>query len=76
MSDKTSDKEYELFILIADYLSNHDFITNRDVVKLLGKSEATVRRYLGKFVELEMLEAKGEKRSRKYYLTDNDKVGD
>jgi len=69
-SDKMSDKDREVFNLILSFLSQHEFLTNKDAVKLLGKSEATVRRYLNRLTELELLMASGKNRSRKYQLMD------
>lgn len=72
MSDKTSDilsdKEQVMYNKIRDYLHKHTFITNQKAVALLGLSAATVRRYLVKFVELELLVAQGEKKNRTYYI--------
>lgn len=66
MSDKTSDilsdKEQVIYNKIRDYLHKHTFITNQKAVALLGLSAASVRRYLVKFVELELLVAQGEKK--------------
>lgn len=72
MSDKTSDilsdKEQVIYNKIRDYLHKHTFITNQKSVALLGLSAASVRRYLVKFVELELLVAQGEKKNRTYYI--------
>lgn len=72
MSDKTSDilsdKEQVIYHKIRDYLHKHTFITNQKAVALLGLSAASVRRYLVKFVELELLVAQGEKKNRTYYI--------
>lgn len=72
MSDKTSDilsdKEQVIYNKIRDYLHKHTFITNQKAVALLGLSAASVRRYLVKFVELELLVAQGEKKNRTYYI--------
>lgn len=74
MSDKTSDilsdKEQVMYNKIRDYLHKHTFITNQKAVALLGLSAATVRRYLVKFVELELLVAQGEKKNRTYYINE------
>lgn len=72
MSDKTSDilsdKEQVIYNKIRDYLHKHTFITNQKAVALLDLSAASVRRYLVKFVELELLVAQGEKKNRTYYI--------
>ncbi len=72
MSDKTSDilsdKEQVIYNKIRDYLHKHAFITNQKAVALLDLSAASVRRYLVKFVELELLVAQGEKKNRTYYI--------
>ena len=73
MSDKMSDKENEAFMIISAFLSTHEFVTNRDAVKLLDKSEATVRRYFSKFVSIGLLESVGVRKERKYRFMKNER---
>lgn len=68
MSDKMSDNENRAFKIIATYLAKNETISNGEAVRILGKSDATVRRYFVKFVELELLEFTGERKSRRYLL--------
>jgi len=68
VSDKMSDKMNEEFIKIKEYLNNNDFLTSKDAVRIIGMSEATVRRYLNKYVELGLISAKGQNKARKYYI--------
>lgn len=68
MSDKLSDKENLAYRHIVHYLSRHDTINNREVQALLGKSSATVRRYLHKMVACDLLVVSGENKARKYTL--------
>lgn len=68
MSDKTidkmSDKEREFFYLILNYLQTHGEIGSKEAQQIIGKSPATVRRYLAKFVASDLLEADGHKKTR------------
>lgn len=67
-SEKMSDKEQLIYQKIRRYLSEHAFLTNQKATKLLELSPATTRRYLAKFVQLGLLTAEGEKKSRVYYI--------
>lgn len=67
-SDKLSDKEQDIYKKIKLYLSENAFLTNQKATKLLDISPATARRYLAKFVQLGLLTAEGEKKSRVYYI--------
>lgn len=77
LSDKTSDKSYlklstienEVFSIIKSFLQKHEKITTTIACKLINKSPATTRRYLSKFMELELLIAHGENKNRTYQLT-------
>lgn len=68
MSGKMSDKEMDLFSQISNFLNAHQQITNRQAQQLLGKSAATVRRYLTDWVSSGLLEAIGENKQRFYRL--------
>ena len=63
-----SDNENNAWRIIMNHLAQNEEISNSQAVKLLGKSEATVRRYLAKFVELELLEYIGDRKTRKYLM--------
>lgn len=68
VSDKISGKETELFSQISHFLHTHNQITNHQAQQLLGKSAATVRRYLSEWVSSGLLEAVGENKQRFYRL--------
>ena len=68
MSDKMSDKENEIYLLLYEHLQNNNELTNRDVVKIINKSEATARRYLKRFVEVGLIETEGQNKARIYRL--------
>lgn len=68
VSGKMSDKEKDLFSQIASFLNTHQQITNHQAQQLLGKSAATVRRYLADWVASGLLEAVGENKRRFYRL--------
>lgn len=68
MSDKLSDKENLAYQRIVHYLGSHDTINNREAQALLGKSSATVRRYLHKMVACDLLVASGINKARVYRL--------
>lgn len=68
MSELMSEKEATIFNLVSTYLTQHDGITSRQLQELAGVSSATARRYLVKFVELGLLRATGQTKSRHYYL--------
>ena len=74
MSDKMSDKENEIYLMLYEYLQKNNELTNRDVVKIINKSEATARRYLKRFVEHGLLETEGQNKARVYRLVKEDEM--
>lgn len=66
MTDKATDKNKERISLIIEYLSQNNFINNKETQNLLDISEATVKRFLNKLVKENILEAVGEYKARKY----------
>lgn len=70
MSDKLTPQEQAAFQNIFPYLQTHRTISNKQAVALTGKSEATVRRYFRRFVEVGLLEAVGENKNRRYCLNE------
>ena len=69
--DKTkelSKAEQDVFEKIREYLKNEKYITVAAVCELIEKSKPTVRRYIAKFVEYELLESHGGNRDRRYSL--------
>lgn len=72
MTDKMTDKNRERMEVIIKYLSQHDYIDNKEVQNLLAISEATAKRCLNKLVKENILEAVGEYKARKYIKREKD----
>lgn len=72
MTDKITDKNRERMEVIIKYLSQHDYIDNKEVQNLLAVSEATAKRCLNKLVKENILEAVGEYKARKYIKREKD----
>lgn len=68
MSELMSEKEGAIFDQIRSYLTSHKAISSHQLQELTGVSSATARRYLAKFVELGLLQATGQTKSRRYHL--------
>ncbi|PID47761.1 MAG: cell filamentation protein Fic [Proteobacteria bacterium] len=66
MSDKLSAKKQLVYQQIASYLQRHTSISSQQAQRLLGKSPATVRRYLKSLVDCGFLIASGENKARIY----------
>ena len=49
-------------------MKNEKYITVAIACELIEKSKPTVRRYISKFVEYELLESHGENKDRRYSL--------
>lgn len=72
MSELMSEKEWAVFQQILSYLTKQASISNHQLQELTGVSSATARRYLAKFVELGLLQATGQTKSRCYHLASSD----
>lgn len=70
MSDKLSETERKAYRRVASYLEHREYLNNKEATELLGKSPATVRRYLQKMVALGLLVSVGERKTRFYTLSD------
>lgn len=68
MTDKMTDKEKERWKKIKEYLQEHEEIKNIDVQKILSISDSTVKRFLKKMVDYDLLESIGKNKDRKYKL--------
>lgn len=68
VSDKLSLNENQFFLKVQAYLQEQGEISSREGVALIGKSEATVRRYFKHLAELGLLQAIGKNKSRRYRL--------
>lgn len=60
--------EQMIYRQVAQYLYEHEQISNKEVVALIDKSSATARRYLAKLVDCGLLTAMGENKARIYQL--------
>ncbi|MDD7410912.1 DeoR family transcriptional regulator [Fusobacterium gastrosuis] len=66
MTDKMTDKNKKRIEVILQYLSQKNYIDNKEAQNLLDVSEATAKRFLNKLVKENILEAVGEYKARKY----------
>lgn len=67
-TDKLSKTELEFLEQIAAYLDKNGEITNYRAQLLTNKSDISVKKYLAKFVELDLLEVEGKNKGRKYKI--------
>ncbi len=67
-TDKLSKTELEFLEQIAAYLHKNGEITNYRAQLLTNKSDISVKKYLAKFVELELLKVEGKNKGRKYKI--------
>ena len=54
---------------VVGFIEANSSITNRDAQRLTGRSAESVKKYLARLVELGLLEARGEKKGRRYILS-------
>lgn len=54
-------------IVIIDYLTENEFITNKIARELLGLADSTTKRILMNMVEKDILRVEGERKTTKYY---------
>ncbi len=67
-TDMLTRTELEFLENISSFLVSNKEITNYKAQLLTGKSESSVRKYLLRLVELEILEAIGENKGRRYRI--------
>ncbi len=67
-TDKLAKGELGFLEQIAGYLARNGEITNYRAQLLTNKSSASAKKYLGRFVQLGLLEAVGENKGRKYIV--------
>ena len=67
-TDKLSKAELEFLEQIASYLDKNGEINNYRAQLLTNKSDNSVKKYLAKFIEIELLEVEGKNKSRKYKI--------
>lgn len=65
-TDKMTDKDRERWERLNAYFENFEYIKNAKVQELLSVSDTTAKRFLRKLTDLEILEAEGERKERKY----------
>lgn len=61
----TADKEEA----VIQYIRDNGSISNKEARELLGLADSTIKRLLGDMVKKGYLEAQGERKNRKYYLS-------
>ena len=66
LSRELSESEKTVYLPIAEYLKKNETIKNADGVILTGKSSHTVKRYLLKLVQLDVLIPEGDNKGRIY----------
>jgi len=69
ITDKLSVTEINVLTPIAKYLLIYETIDNTKAQELAGKSAESTKKYLNKFVKLEILTSIGENKGRKYKLS-------
>ena len=72
LTDKVADKltpgEKKFFELLLLYFKNHEWLTNAQARELSGVEVGSAKRFLRSLTEKKILEAQGERKSRKYRL--------
>ncbi len=68
ITDKLSNTEKEVLVTIFKYLKNTGSINNKKATELTGKSNESIKKYLNKFSQLNILIPQGENKGRKYIL--------
>jgi predicted HTH transcriptional regulator len=53
---------------LLPYFNEHEWITNAEARECTGNSEGSVKRFLRNLSEKKVLEARGERKNRKYRL--------
>lgn len=66
MTESLTEKEEKTMVAILNYLRDNNTISNEIGRDLTGKSEATVKRYLGRLCEIGLLEQIGATRNTIY----------
>ena len=66
MAGKMTDKEIERLKILEEYFNGNKYIGNNEAQKILNISDSTARRFLNKLVKIDILEAVGERKGRKY----------
>jgi len=73
VTDKVTDKlttgERKFFESLLPYFKNHEWLTNAQARELTGAEESSAKRFLRSLTDKKVLEAQGERKSRKYRLS-------
>jgi predicted HTH transcriptional regulator len=54
--------------IIMGYVKNNGSVSNKEARELLSLADSTTKRVLNEMVNCGLLEVKGEKKTRRYYL--------
>lgn len=65
---KMSDKENDFLEKLIKTLEEDEFVTTNHMSNITGIPVSTVRRYMKKFCELDIINSQGKNKSTKYYL--------
>lgn len=72
MSDKMSNKENNFLGKLIKTLEEDEFVTTNHMSNITGIPVSTVRRYMKKFCELDIINSQGKNKSTKYCLKNDD----
>lgn len=68
VNESLSKEENRVFLILSKYLQDHETVSTAVASKLSGKSEATARRYLKKYIDLGLMIGEGLSKARIYRL--------
>lgn len=63
-----SDKERTFYYSLLEVLKKHEFVTAKMLSEATKMPDSTVRRYLSKFEELNIIGSEGKNKGKKYFL--------
>lgn len=67
LTEVLTEREVKRFASILEYMKEHDRITNKIGRELTGKSESSVKRYLNRLCEVEILRSEGSTSDTEYF---------
>ena len=68
MSDNLSDKEKRFIDMMFEQLKENEYITTAIMAKASGMPMSTVRRYITKLCEMDIIYSEGKNKGTKYYI--------
>ena len=71
LSEVLNEKDYDKVLHLAEYLEEHEAITPREAKNIIGKSAATVRRYLNILVNAGVVNIEGSTNKVIYKKSDS-----